>query len=122
MILYCKDILYNIKNFLENRDIIELILCNKYINNNIGKKNTFTSLTINNKHNICDMIRLYLSNKISIKKVILIDIKNPICLWPFDSNTMIFIDCNVDETYVKNNYKTKNMLIINKKKYQHFWP
>jgi hypothetical protein len=115
-----KDIISTVKSFLNNNEIIELISCSKNLENIIGKTNVFTSITVNNYNNICDTIRLYLQHKISITKIIIVEIPNPINLWPFDSNTMIFIDCNVDDNYVKKNYNTNNTKIITKKRAR-FW-
>ena len=80
----------------------------------IGNKNIFTSITINIHSNICDMIRYYLKNKISIIKTVLIDIKNPYDIWPFSSNKMVFVNCDVNEKNVKDNYDCGKIIIFNK--------
>jgi hypothetical protein len=113
MYLYNKDILYTIKSFLTNYDIIELLVSSKNIKNLLGKKNLFTSIYINYNMNISEYIRHYIDNKRSINTVIINRIKNPILYWPFDINIMIFIDCDIDKEYIDNNYKTKNGIIIN---------
>jgi hypothetical protein len=110
---YNKDILYSIKNFLKNDDIIELLVTSKNINSLLGKKDIFTSIFINYNMNISQYIRNYINNKKSITKVIINRIKDPILYWPFDVKIMIFIDCDIDEKYINNNYKTKNGIIIN---------
>ena len=112
-----KDLIQYTKSFLNNNEIIELISCSKKINNILGKSNTFTSITICNNKNICDMIKLYLKHKKSIYKIILITIEDPFILWPFGSYYMTFIDCgNLDTQNIYNNYKeSKNVIIKNTK-------
>ena len=123
-LLEYRDIVFNIKSFLDNRDIIELILSSKKILKTIGNKNIFTSITIHRDSNICDMIRYYIKNKVSIIKTVIIDSKNPFDIWPFCSEVMIFINCGIKQDYVDKNYKNcKNKIIKYKyQTYQHFWP
>lgn len=116
-----RDIIFNIKSYLDNNNILELILSSKRIYKTIGDKNIFTTIRIDRQSNICDMIRYYLRNKASIVRTIIVDSKNPIDIWPFSSNVMIFINCGVTEDYIDKNYKNcKNKII--KYRYQHFWP
>jgi len=112
--IICNNSLFEIKGFLSNNDIIQLLLTSKKIRNMIGNKNIFTSITINIHSNICDMIRYYLKNKISIIKTVLIDIKNPYDIWPFSSNKMVFVNCDVNEKNVKDNYDCGKIIIFNK--------
>jgi hypothetical protein len=119
-----KDIIQYTKNFLDNKDIIEFVLCSKKINNMIGKNNTFTSITVSNNNNICDMIRLYLKHKKSIYKITLINIEDPFILWPFVSYYMLFINCgNLTIEDICFNYKDVKRIFVqikNKKfKYLH---
>lgn len=111
--IYNKDLLYLIKSFLTNCEIIELLVTSKNINSLLGKKNLFTSIYINYDMNISKYIRDYIENKKSINTVIINRVKNPILYWPFDVNIMIFIDCDIDKKYIDNNYKTKKGIIIN---------
>jgi len=116
-----RDVLFNIKSFLENKDIVQLILSSQRIYKTVGDKNIFTTISIDRESNICNMIRYYLRNKASIVRTIIIDSKNPVDIWPFSSKVMIFINCGVNEDYIDKNYKNcKNKII--KYKYQHFWP
>jgi hypothetical protein len=120
-----KDILFNIKSYLHNKDIIELLLTSKILKDTIGHKNIFTSICIKRDSNICNMIRLYLKHKTSIITTIINDSYNPYDIWPFYSNKMIFINCNIGEDYLNKNYRNKenniNIIVIDRK-YQHFWP
>jgi hypothetical protein len=124
-IFECKDILQYTKSFMNNNEIIELILCSKKINKMIGKSDTFTSITIYDDKNICDIIRLYLNHKKSIYKTILIKLKEPFILWPFSSYYMIFIDCgnlnnsNIESVY--NNYKDAKKITIKNTIRPRFW-
>jgi len=119
-IIYYKDLFFKVKSYLENIDIIELITTSKNLNNIYGKTNIFTSIYIDYNMDIIKYIKRFIDNKKSILTVIINRIKDPILYWPFDVNTMIFINCNVDEKYVKNNYKTNNIIIINKSSYYHW--
>lgn len=108
-----RDVLFNIKSFLDNKDIIELVISSKNISRSIGDNNIFTSITISNHiYDICDMIRYYLKNKASIIRTIFININNPIDIWPFSSEVMIFVNCTVKQDYVDKNYKNSNNKII----------
>ncbi len=109
-----KDLLNIIKSYLNNNDILQLIICSKDLYQTIGSTDTFTSITINQRVDICDMIRFYLKNKRSIHTTTIINIKEPASLWPFGTNTMIFINCD-DPKYIEQNYKCKNLTVINKK-------
>lgn len=120
-ILYYKDILYSIKEFLDNIDIIELIVTSKNIKKILGETNLFITITIHKQSNICDMIRYYIKHKKSIIKTTIINTKDPSSLWPFSSKNMIFIDCDVNYTYTDKNYKKAKTLIINNYKYPRFW-
>lgn len=107
-----RDILFNIKSFLNNNDIIELILSSKKIYEILGNKNIFTSITIYKDSNICDMIRFYLQNKVSIIRTIMIDMNNLediIDIWPYSSTFMIFVNCNAEKKCIhKIDKKYKN--------------
>lgn len=116
-IIYYNDLFFKIKSFLKNTEIIELITTSNNIYNTFGKNNIFTSIYIDYNMDISKYIKRYINNKKSIIKIIINRIKEPILYWPFDVNTMIFINCNVDEKYVKNNYKTNNIIIINNPSY-----
>jgi hypothetical protein len=112
----CKDILHYTKNFLDNKDIIELISCSKKINKIIGKNNIFTSIAIFKNKNICDMIRIYLMHKKSIYKIVLVNVEDPFILWPFGSQCMVFINCgNLNKKDVYDNYKESKEVIIRNK-------
>jgi hypothetical protein len=115
-----RDALFNIKSFLRNNDIIELVTSSKKINSIIGHANIFTSITIDSHSNLCDMIRLYLKNKASIIHTIIIGSSDPIHIWPFSSKTMIFINCPIHQAYIEQNYKNSKTILLSKK-YQHFW-
>jgi len=107
-----KDLLHYTKSFLDNKDIIELILCSKDIYKMIGQKDTFTSFTVCDK-DICVMVKLFLKHKKSIYKTTLINIEDPYILWPFGTPYMIFIDCNkVDVENAYNNYKEAKKVIV----------
>lgn len=117
-----KDLIYYTKSFLNNNDIIELISCSKKINKTIGKSNTFTSITIDNHKNICDMIKLYLKHKKSIHKIILICIEDPFILWPFSSDCMVFINCgNLKREDIHDNYKESKDIIVRNKWHEWYW-
>jgi hypothetical protein len=116
-----KDILYYIKSFLSNEDIIELILCSKEINNMIGRTNTFTSITLTKDQNICTMIKLYLKHKKSIYKTILKNIKDTYNLWPFGTYYMSFIKCDVHKEEIYKNYKEAKEIYIEENKLPRFW-
>jgi hypothetical protein len=115
-----KDLLFNIKSFLINNDIIELITSSKKINSVLGHTNIFTSITIENHSNLCNLIRLYLKNKTSIIHTIIIGSNEPIHIWPFSSKIMIFINCPINQEYIEQNYKNSKTILLSKK-YQHFW-
>jgi|LauGreDrversion4_2_1035121.scaffolds.fasta_scaffold01559_4 hypothetical protein len=119
-IIYYKDIFFTIKSYLENKDIIELITTSKNMNNGYGKTNIFTSIYIDYNMNVVDYIKRYINNKKSVLSVIINRIKDPILYWPFDINTMIFVNCNVDKKYVEKHYKTKNIIIVDKYSYYHW--
>lgn len=114
MIFFYKDLLFNIKSFLNNEDIIELLTTSKNINKNLGKNNIFTSLKVKQDSNICDLIRVYLKHKLSLTTVFIINIKDPVYIWPFDCKKMIFVNCNINDEYVTKNYKTSHTIINNK--------
>ena len=82
-VLECRDTLFHIKSFLDNRDIVELMVSSKRIRQAIGHKNVFTSLSINRNDNMCDMIRLYLMHKTSIQSIVFIRCKESEEMWPF---------------------------------------
>ena len=115
--IYNKDLLYLIKTFLTNYEIVELLVTSKNINSLLGKKDLFTSIYINYHMNISEYIKHYINNKKSITTVIINRIKDTILYWPFDINIMIFIDCDIDQKYIDDNYKTKKGIIINTKRY-----
>jgi hypothetical protein len=120
--LYCKDVLYSIKGFLDNKDIIELIVTSRNINKTLGSTNLFLTISINKQSNICDMIRYYIKHKKSIITTTIYDTKEPSILWPFSTKNMIFIDCDVNYTYTDKNYKKSKSIIINTKyKPPRFW-
>lgn len=107
-----RDVLFNIKSFLNNKDIIELILSSKNISRSIGDRNVFTSITIYKDSNVCDMIRFYLRNKSSIIRTIFIDVSNLVDIWPFSSEVIVFVNCNIKDDYADKNYKNcKNKII-----------
>lgn len=120
-----RDILFTIKSFLNNNDILELLLISKSIVKTLGKKNIFTSITIDITSDICNMIRHYLNNKASILKTVVIDTRNILEIWPFSSKLMIFVNCGVNEESLNKKYNSNKIIVINKKykyPYQHFWP
>jgi len=122
-ILNYRDIIFTIKGFLHNNDIIQLLLTSKIIRETIGRKNIFTSIIIDSNSNICNMIRYYLNNKKSILKTVIIDTRNVIDIWSFSSDLMIFINCFVNEECLNKNYKSNksNKIIIINKKYHKFF-
>jgi len=119
-ILYYKDILCTIKEFLDNKDIVELIVINKNINKTLGTSNLFITISIHRESNICDMIRCYIKHKKSIIKTTISDTKDPSSIWPFSSKNMIFVNCDIDQNYTNKNYKSSKTAIINNK-YPRFW-
>ena len=117
-----RDILFTIKSYLNNNDIVELLLTSKKIREILGKKNIFTTITIDINCNICNMIKHYLNNKASIVKTVVIDTRNVTEIWPFSSDLMIFVNCCVNEESLNKKYNSRKIIVINKKnKYLHFW-
>ena len=108
------DILYFIKNFLNNKEIIEL-LCTKKITSLLFKnKSLFTSLFIDNNDNLIKMMNRFLTHKDSINTVILFRIEQPNLFWPFDSKKMVFINCKVSQKEIDEYYsKHSKKIIIN---------
>jgi len=120
-----RDIMFTIKSFLNNNDIVELLLTSKNVSKILGKKNIFTSITIDITSDICNMIRHYLNNKASILKTVIIDTRNVVEIWPFSSDLMIFVNCGVNEASLNKKYESNKIIVVNKKykyPYQHFWP
>ncbi len=113
-LLYNKDILFSIKQFLENEDIIQLLLTSKSMTRVIGYKNIFTSISINMHSNLCDTIRNYLNHKLSIRKTLFFRIfdVSDLDIWPFSSQTMVFINCNIKKEDIIDRYKHIKNLII----------
>ena len=105
------DIIYLIKNFLSNKDIIELLCVSKQIS---FKKNIFTSLFVDNNDDLMIMIKLYLSHKESINTVVLYKIEEPHLFWPFDSKKIVFINCKVTKKEIEKHYsKSSTKKIVN---------
>lgn len=109
--------LFHIKNFLENKDIIELLCSSKIFKKIFGNKNLFTSIYITYEDDLVSTIKLYLSHKLSISRTILEKVND----WPFETSNMIYINCE-KETY--NNTKKRKIVIndryynrLNKRKY-----
>lgn len=110
--------LFHIKNFLENKDIIELLCSSKIFKKVFGNKNLFTSIYITYRDDLIKTIRLYLCHKLSISRTILEKVND----WPFETSNMIYINCE-KETYT-NNSNNKKIVIndryynrLNKRKY-----
>ena len=104
------DIIYLIKNFLSNKDIIEL-LCTSKMN---FKKNIFTSIFIEYNDDLMTMINRYLTHKDSIHTVVLYRIEEPYIFWPFDCKKIVFINCKVSKKEIDQHYsKTSKKKIIN---------
>ena len=88
------DMLFIAKQFLENRDIIELLCTCHNIRIILRGGNLFTSITITNKHNLFLMYRFFMAHKKSIILTILKCIDEPELWWPFISQKMSFIECD----------------------------
>ena len=105
------DIIYLIKNFLTNKDIIELLCTSKKIN---FKKNIFTSLFIDNHDDLMLMINRYITHKDSINTVVLCKIPEPYLFWPFDCKKIVFINCKVSKKEIDQHYsKSSKKKIVN---------
>jgi D-hexose-6-phosphate mutarotase len=105
------DIMYLIKNFLSNKDIIQLLCVSKKIS---FKKNIFTSLFVDNKDNLMLMINRYLHHIESINTVVLYRLEDPYLFWPFDSKKMVFINCKVSKKEIDEHYsKSPKKTIVN---------
>ena len=105
------DIMYLIKNFLSNKDIIQLLCVSKKIS---FKKNIFTSLFVDNKDNLMLMINRYLHHIESINTVVLYRLEDPYLFWPFDSKKMVFINCKVSKKEIDEHYsKSSTKKIVN---------
>jgi hypothetical protein len=105
------DIIYLIKNFLTNKDIIELLCSSKKIS---FKKNIFTSIFVDNKDDLMMLINRYITHKDSINTVVLYRIEEPYLFWPFDSKKIVFINCKVSKKEIEKHYsKTSKKKIIN---------
>jgi hypothetical protein len=104
-----EDIFLHIKNFLDNKTIINLLCTNSNIKKMIGNKNIFTSLLVKYNEDLLDNIKKFINHKNSIKTTILYRLDSPHIFWPFDTRIMIFIDCgNKDEIY--ENYKDNKII------------
>lgn len=101
--------LFHIKNFLENKDIIELLCSSKDFVTIFGNKNVFTSIYITLRDDLVDMIKLYLQHKLSISRTILEKVED----WPFTTSSMVYINCKKDIP----NKNNKNIIIINDRYY-----
>ena len=105
------DIMYLIKNFLSNKDIIELLCSSKKIS---FKKNIFTSLFIDHNDNLMAMINRYIIHKDSINTIVLHRIEEPYLFWPFDCKNIVFINCKVSKKEIDQHYsKSSKKKIVN---------
>jgi hypothetical protein len=104
------DIIYLIKNFLNNKDIIELLCISKKIT---FKKNIFTSLFIDNQDDLMVMINRYINNKDSLNTIVLHRIEQPYLFWPFDCKKIVFVNCKVSKKEIDGHYpKSKKKIVI----------
>lgn len=107
------DLLKYVKNFLDNKTIIQILICSSTIKNRLGNNNIFTSLTVNH-YDLFDKIKLFIKHKLSISKVILFRVEEPELFWPFESPIMIFIESGNEKDIIDNFKNIKTLKIIDK--------
>jgi hypothetical protein len=124
------ELIIIVKDFLINKDIIELICISKEYNRLIGKKNVFTSFIFRGDTDfLMTSIRNYINNAKSIRKTTLYRVHDPQHIWPFESEMMIHHECSTDEiieysekvrticiTHLKNNSYIVKIGICHKKR------
>lgn len=92
-----EDITKYILSFLDNRTLVNMLLCCKKIRKMYvtpryhSPQNLFTSITVLPHDNLMDCIRRYIDHSHTIKKTILVGMKEPDVLWPFKTREMVYI-------------------------------
>lgn len=92
-----EDITKYIFSFLDNRTLVNMLLCCKkirkmYVSSRYhSPQNLFTSITVLPEDNLMDCIRRYIDHRHTIKKTVLIGMKDPEVLWPFKTKEMVYI-------------------------------
>jgi hypothetical protein len=89
-----RDLLVLIKEFLENKEIINLLCLSKNSLKTLGSNHLFTSIRVNYNDDLFKNYKRYIDHHKSIKKVTLYGIKDPHIFWQFESPELSLIECS----------------------------